>query len=205
MDFLNQLNVWSKEFAPLIQLLMMLAVTAATVTALWATWRSRQDQKVQIEYECEISSILMPRRVDTTGVATYEKSHETVTATLTNVGLRPTSIPWIAFGMAVPHSKRGALLQPTTDYRADAPLSLGPGERKSFELRSASQLREEIFGLKFQWFPRLRIRRLRLTFATESNDVFRAKVGKTLRAHINETAAQTNWIYQKNLTATDTE
>lgn len=160
---------------------------------------------MQVRYECEIMSIMVPINVEADGTAEYEHSYLAVNATLTNTGMRTTRISWFAFGLIVPYSKEAALLQPVTDYRAQAPLPLEPGQCRNFQLRPPEQLREEILNLGVGWFPRLRIRRLRLTFAAESGDVFRAKLGKRLRAYIRETASETSWIYQRAKTGVKAE
>ena len=196
MDVLAVLNTWAKEFESLVQLLMLVAVSAATITALWSTWRARADTRIRVEYICEIREVFTPDVQNAAWGGDYRRSHSTVTAMLTNTGLRPTGIPWFGFGLIIPFTNASAVLQPITDYRAEGVLPLEAGKRLTIELRPPEQLREEILGFGIKWFPRFRIKRLRLTVATEGDDVFRAKIGKKLRAHIRETASKTNWIYQ---------
>lgn len=194
VQILDCLNQWATTYLPLIQLLTFVAVAGATITALWMAKLARDEARVHISYVCEISGIYLPRRGDP---GLYDLAREMVTATLVNTGARPTRIPWQAFSFSVPFARIAGLMNPVTDYSKEAPLVHAPGTQLSFELRSPNQLREEVLGLGLRWFPRTRTALVRFHVATEANEVFRARIGKKLRAHIREIAAELPWIYRE--------
>ncbi len=194
---LEAANEIAKEYAHLIQFLMMLAVTGATIISLWTSRQAYLDKQVCIDFVCDKSVRLEPVSALPQGGMNYKPSHDIISATITNTGLRDTAIPWLGFVLSVPRANKKAILQPGTNFMQQGKLDLKIGDRKVIELRSADQFTQEILNFDLKWFPRKRLRHLKLTLSTPTGDVFRAKIDKGLRRHINLAAKHTALIYQR--------
>lgn len=182
---LEAANAFSKHYASLIDAMMMVATVATVAIALYSVRQALREKQLHIVFRCELSTIFMPSAI-AGETALYVPKHQSVTASLTNRGFIATSVPYLAFGLMLPRGQARALLNPATDYRINAPLSLPPGRRISIELRSPEQLVGEIISIRPKFLPRWRCRCFRITFATETDDVFRAEISRDLRKFVQK-------------------
>lgn len=188
---MEAVNAIALEYGPLVNAVMMLATVAAVIVALYSVRQALVEKQVRLRYTCSLNSIMLPAADG----ETYSHHHMSVVANIANLGLVPSAVPYLGFGLLIRRNGTNALLNPQTDFRSTSPLPLPPGEVVSIELRSPEQLLEEIRSLRPKWFPRLRCGWFKLSFATKTQQVFFAEISKELRREMRKGLADLPWLY----------